>query len=159
MSGTLLDFEKPLEDLNEQLEKAKQISEKGKVNVDEVIREIESKIEKAKQDIFSSLTPWQRVQLSRHPDRPYTLDYINAITGGQFMELFGDRQVKDDKAMIGGFGDVDGQTVMFVGQQKGANTKMRQFRNFGMPNPEGYRKALRLFRLAEKFNNIQPFNL
>ena len=152
MSGTLLDFEKPLEDLNEQLEKAKQISEKGKVNVDEVIREIESKIEKAKQDIFSSLTPWQRVQLSRHPDRPYTLDYINAITGGQFMELFGDRQVKDDKAMIGGFGDVDGQTVMFVGQQKGANTKMRQFRNFGMPNPEGYRKALRLFRLAEKFN-------
>ena len=118
MSGTLLDFEKPLEDLNEQLEKAKQISEKGKVNVDEVIREIESKIEKAKQDIFSSLTPWQRVQLSRHPDRPYTLDYINAITGGQFMELFGDRQVKDDKAMIGGFGDVDGQTVMFVGQQK-----------------------------------------
>ena len=152
MSGTLLDFEKPLEELNEQLEKAKQISEKGKVNVDDVIKEIESKIEKTKQEIFSNLTPWQRVQLSRHPDRPYTLDYINAITGGQFMELFGDRQVKDDKAMIGGFGDVDGQTVMFVGQQKGANTKMRQFRNFGMPNPEGYRKALRLFRLAEKFN-------
>lgn len=152
MSGTLLDFEKPLEELNEQLEKAKQISEKGKVNVDDVIKEIESKIAKTKQEIFSNLTPWQRVQLSRHPDRPYTLDYINAITGGQFMELFGDRQVKDDKAMIGGFGDVDGQTVMFVGQQKGANTKMRQYRNFGMPNPEGYRKALRLFKLAEKFN-------
>jgi len=152
MSGTLLDFEKPLEELQEQLEKAKQIAEKGKVNVDDVIKDIESKIEKTKIDLYAHLTPWQRVQLSRHPDRPYTLDYINAITGGQFMELFGDRGVKDDKAMIGGFGDVDGQTVMFVGQQKGANTKMRQFRNFGMPNPEGYRKALRLFRLAEKFN-------
>ncbi len=152
MSSTLLDFEKPLEELLEQLEKAKQIQEKGKVNVDAVIKDLEAKIEKTKIDLYSKLTPWQRVQLSRHPDRPYTLDYINAITEGNFIEQFGDRQVKDDKAMIGGFGSVDGQTIMFVGQQKGNNTKMRQYRNFGMPNPEGYRKALRLFKLAEKFN-------
>jgi acetyl-CoA carboxylase carboxyl transferase subunit alpha len=152
MSGTLLDFEKPLEELQEQLIKAKQIADKGKVNVDNVIKDLEVKIEKTKKDLYSNLTPWQRVQLSRHPDRPYTLDYIQAMTDGNFLELFGDRQVKDDKAMIGGFGSIDGQTVMFVGQQKGNNTKMRQFRNFGMPNPEGYRKALRLFKLAEKFN-------
>ncbi len=152
MSGTLLDFEKPLEELQEQLVKAKQIADKGKVNVDNVIKDLEIKIEKTKKDLYSNLTPWQRVQLSRHPDRPYSLDYINAITEGNFLELFGDRQVKDDKAMIGGFGSIDGHTVMFVGQQKGNNTKMRQYRNFGMPNPEGYRKALRLFKLAEKFN-------
>jgi acetyl-CoA carboxylase carboxyl transferase subunit alpha len=152
MSGTLLDFEKPLEELQEQLIKAKQIADKGKVNVDNVIKDLEVKIEKTKKDLYSNLTPWQRVQLSRHPDRPYTLDYIQAMTDGNFLELFGDRQVKDDKAMIGGFGSIDGQTVMFVGQQKGNNTKMRQYRNFGMPNPEGYRKALRLFKLAEKFN-------
>lgn len=151
MSGTLLDFEKPLEELQEQLTKARQIAEKGKVNVDNVIKDLEIKIEKTRKDLYSHLTPWQRVQLSRHPDRPYALDYINAISEGNFLELFGDRQVKDDKAMIGGFGSVDGQTVMFVGQQKGNNTKMRQYRNFGMPNPEGYRKALRLFKLAEKF--------
>jgi acetyl-CoA carboxylase carboxyl transferase subunit alpha len=152
MSGTLLDFEKPLEELQEQLIKAKQIADKGKVNVDNVIKDLEVKIEKTKKDLYSNLTPWQRVQLSRHPDRPYTLDYIQAMTDGNFLELFGDRQVKDDKAMIGGFGSIDGQTVMFVGQQKGNNTKMRQYRNFGMPNPEGYRKARRLFKLAEKFN-------
>jgi len=152
MSVTLLDFEKPLEELHDQLVKAKQIAEKGKVNVDDVIRDLESKIEKTRKDLYSNLSPWQRVQLSRHPDRPYTLDYIQAITGGDFIELFGDRQVNDDKAMVGGFGSVQGKTVMFVGQQKGNNTKMRQYRNFGMPNPEGYRKALRLFKLAEKFN-------
>lgn len=152
MSGTLLDFEKPLEELQDQLEKARQIAEKGKVNVDGLIRDLEQKLENTKKDLYSNLTPWQRVQLSRHPDRPYSLDYIQAITGGDFLELFGDRQVRDDKAMIGGFGSLDGHTVMFVGQQKGNNTKMRQYRNFGMPNPEGYRKALRLFKLAEKFN-------
>ncbi len=152
MSVTLLDFEKPLEELHDQLEKARQIAEKGKVNVDDVIKDLESKIERTRKDLYSNLSPWQRVQLSRHPDRPYTMDYIQAITGGDFVELFGDRQVKDDKAMIGGFGSVQGKSVMFVGQQKGNNTKMRQYRNFGMPNPEGYRKALRLFKLAEKFN-------
>lgn len=152
MSSTVLDFEKPLAELQEQLTKARQTAEKGKVNVDSEIKVLEGKIEKAKAELYSNLTAWQRVQLSRHPERPYTLDYINAITDGTFLELYGDRQVKDDKAMIGGFGSVDGQTIMFVGQQKGNNTKMRQFRNFGMPNPEGYRKALRLFKLAEKFN-------
>jgi acetyl-CoA carboxylase carboxyl transferase subunit alpha len=103
-------------------------------------------------EVFSGLTPWQRVQLSRHPDRPYTLAYIDALTNGQFIELHGDRSVKDDKAMVGGFGMIDGKSVMLIGQQKGINTKMRQYRNFGMPNPEGYRKALRLMKLAEKFN-------
>ena len=147
-----MDFEKPLEELHDQLTKAKQIQEKGKVNVQAAIKDLEDKIAKTKLEIYSKLTPWQRVQLSRHPERPYTLDYIQAITNGSFMELYGDRQVKDDKAMVGGFGDIDGQTVMFVGQQKGNNTKQRQYRNFGMPNPEGYRKALRLFKLAEKFN-------
>jgi acetyl-CoA carboxylase carboxyl transferase subunit alpha len=152
MSSTLLDFEKPLEELHDQLTKAKQIQEKGKVNVDSVIKDLESKIEKTRKDLYSNLSAWQRVQLSRHPERPYALDYIHAMTDGNFTELYGDRQVKDDKAMIGGFGELNGNTVMFVGQQKGNNTKQRQYRNFGMPNPEGYRKALRLFRLAEKFN-------
>jgi acetyl-CoA carboxylase carboxyl transferase subunit alpha len=152
MSGTLLEFEKPLEELQEQLDKARQIADKGKVNVDVLIRDLESKIEKTRHELYSNLTPWQRVQLSRHPERPYALDYIQAITDGDFTEFFGDRQVRDDKAMVGGFGKIDGQTVMFVGQQKGNTTKQRQYRNFGMPNPEGYRKALRLFKLAEKFN-------
>ena len=152
MSNTLLDFEKPLEELNEQLSQARKIAEKGKVNVEAVIKDLENKIETTKKELYSQLTAWQRVQLSRHPERPYSLDYIQAITDGNFTELFGDRQVKDDKAMIGGFGSIDGQSVMFVGQQKGNNTKMRQFRNFGMPNPEGYRKALRLMKIAEKFN-------
>jgi acetyl-CoA carboxylase carboxyl transferase subunit alpha len=152
MSGTLLEFEKPLEELQEQLDKARQIADKGKVNVDDLIRDLESKIEKTRHELYTNLTPWQRVQLSRHPERPYALDYIQAMTQGDFAEFFGDRQVRDDKAMIGGFGKIDGQTIMFVGQQKGNTTKQRQFRNFGMPNPEGYRKALRLFKLAEKFN-------
>jgi acetyl-CoA carboxylase carboxyl transferase subunit alpha len=152
MSSSLLDFEKPLEELHDQLHKAKQIQDKGKVNVSSLIQELEIKIEQTRQELYKNLTAWQRVQLSRHPDRPYSLAYINAITNGDFIELYGDRQVKDDKAMIGGFGSIEGQTVMFVGQQKGNNTKMRQYRNFGMPNPEGYRKALRLFKLAEKFN-------
>ncbi|MEO5571961.1 MAG: acetyl-CoA carboxylase carboxyltransferase subunit alpha [Bacteroidia bacterium] len=148
----MLDFEKPIEELVEQLDKAKQIGAKGKVNTDKLVLELEKKIEETRKDIYSHLTAWQKVQLSRHPDRPYALDYINAITEGNFIELFGDRNVKDDKAMIGGFGSVDGKTIMFIGQQKGRNTKDRQYRNFGMPNPEGYRKALRLMKLAEKFN-------
>jgi len=147
-----LDFEKPLEELNDQLVKARQIAEKGKVDVKSLIAEIEKKIEDTRKIIYSNLTAWQKVQLSRHPDRPYTLDYIRSITNNTFMEFYGDRSVKDDKAMIGGFGAIDGRTIMFIGQQKGNNTKMRQFRNFGMPNPEGYRKALRLMKLAEKFN-------
>ena len=147
-----LDFEKPIEELYEQLEKTKQIGTKGKIDVNNLLSEIEEKIQVAKKQIYSTLTPWQRVQLSRHPDRPYTLDYINAITDNTFIELHGDRNVKDDKAMVGGFGTVDGKTIMFIGQQKGNNTKSRQYRNFGMPNPEGYRKALRLMKLAEKFN-------
>lgn len=147
-----LDFEKPLDELNDQLVKARQIAEKGKVDVKSLIAEIEKKIDDTRKNIYSNLSPWQKVQLSRHPDRPYTLDYIKSITNNSFMEFFGDRSVKDDKAMIGGFGAIDGKTIMFIGQQKGNNTKMRQFRNFGMPNPEGYRKALRLMKLAEKFN-------
>ena len=147
-----LDFEKPIGELMEQLEKTKQIAEKGKVDVKKVIEELEKKIEDTRKDIYSSLSAWQKVQLSRHPDRPYTLSYIEAMTGNNFIELHGDRTVGDDKAMVGGFGSVDDQTIMFIGQQKGSNTKARQFRNFGMPNPEGYRKALRLMKMAEKFN-------
>ncbi|MCE3278272.1 MAG: acetyl-CoA carboxylase, carboxyl transferase, alpha subunit [Bacteroidetes bacterium] len=147
-----LDFEKPIEELVEQLEKVQQVAEKSGVDVSKTIEDIEEKVRQARTEIYNNLTPWQRVQVSRHPDRPYTLAYIDHITDGTFMELHGDRTVKDDKAMVGGFGIVDGQTVMFIGQQKGINTKMRQIRNFGMPNPEGYRKALRLMKMAEKFN-------
>ncbi len=147
-----LDFEKPIEELMDQLEKVKQVGEKSKVDISATIKELEEKIVTTRKKISEKLTPWQRVQLSRHPDRPYTLDYIEYLTGGQFMELHGDRNVADDKAMVGGLGKVDGKAVMFVGQQKGSTTKMRQYRNFGMPNPEGYRKALRLMKLAEKFN-------
>ncbi|HET6244047.1 MAG: acetyl-CoA carboxylase carboxyltransferase subunit alpha [Bacteroidetes bacterium] len=150
--ATYLDFEKPIENLIEQLEKARDISTNSKVDVSSTIEELENKIQVTQKEIFENLTPWQRVQASRHPDRPYTLAYINAITDNTFFELHGDRTVKDDKAMVGGFGLIDDQTVMFIGQQKGINTKMRQYRNFGMPNPEGYRKALRLMKLAEKFN-------
>jgi acetyl-CoA carboxylase carboxyl transferase subunit alpha len=149
---TYLDFEKPIADLFEQLEKIKQAGEKSGVDVSNTTAEIEEKIKQTRTEIYANLTPWQRVQVSRHPDRPYTLAYIDYITGGTFMELHGDRTVKDDKAMVGGFGSIDGKTVMFIGQQKGINTKMRQIRNFGMANPEGYRKALRLMKLAEKFN-------
>lgn len=150
--ATYLDFEGPIKELEEQIAQTKEIGESTNVDMSDKIEELEQKLKAQTKDIFSNLTPWQRVQLSRHPDRPYTLAYINAITDNQFQELHGDRSVRDDKAMIGGFGLVDGETVMFIGQQKGVNTKMRQYRNFGMPNPEGYRKALRLMKLAEKFN-------
>jgi acetyl-CoA carboxylase carboxyl transferase subunit alpha len=141
-----------LKALEEQIEQTKEIGASTEVDMTDKINELQKVLESKTKEIFSGLTPWQRVQLSRHPDRPYTLAYINAITNGKFQELHGDRSVKDDKAMIGGFGSLDGQTVMFIGQQKGINTKMRQYRNFGMPNPEGYRKALRLMKMAEKFN-------
>ena len=147
-----LEFEKPLEELNNKLIQAKELADIDNVDVSKTIRDIERKIEKTKEEIYNNLTSWQKVQLSRHPERPYSLDYINALTDGDFIELHGDRNTKDDKAMIGGWGTIDEQTVMFIGQQKGRNTKERQFRNFGMANPEGYRKALRLMKLAEKFN-------
>ena len=149
---TFLDFEKPIEDLIEQIEKQKQIGEKSKVDVSKTVAQLELKLEEARKRIYSNLTAWQRVQLSRHQDRPYTLSYIHAMTDNNFIEIFGDRTVKDDKAIVGGFGSVDGQAIMFIGQQKGTTTKLRQYRNFGMANPEGYRKALRLMKLAEKFN-------
>jgi acetyl-CoA carboxylase carboxyl transferase subunit alpha len=149
---TYLDFEKPIEELEKELQKLIDVAEKSKVDVSQSLKELEEKIIAKRKEIYSNLSPWQRVQVSRHPDRPYTLAYIDYVSNGTFFELHGDRTVKDDKAMVGGFGDVDGQTVMFIGQQKGINTKMRQYRNFGMPNPEGYRKALRLMKLAEKFN-------
>jgi acetyl-CoA carboxylase carboxyl transferase subunit alpha len=147
-----LDFEKPIQELQEQLDNLRQVKEKSKLKSDDAIKELEEKIDATRKEIYGNLSPWQKVQVSRHPERPYTLAYIQALTGGEFIELHGDRGVKDDKAMVGGFGSIDGKTFMFVGQQKGINTKMRQYRNFGMANPEGYRKALRLFKLAEKFN-------
>ena len=150
--STYLDFEEPLRSLEEQIEQTKEIGISTNVDMRDKIVELEQKLSATTKEIFSKLSPWQRVQLSRHPDRPYTLAYIDAITGGNFLELHGDRGVRDDKAMVGGFGAIDGRSVMFIGQQKGINTKMRQYRNFGMPNPEGYRKALRLMKLAEKFN-------
>lgn len=152
MARTFLDFEEPLSEIYDQIEKTEEIGSKGEVDVEKTLEDLHAKLKETTDEIFGNLTPWQKVQLSRHPDRPYTLAYINAITGGNFIELHGDRNVKDDKAMVGGFGEVDGQAVMFIGQQKGANTKMRQYRNFGMANPEGYRKALRLMKLAEKFD-------
>ena len=147
-----LEFEKPIEELNNKLIQARELADLKDVDASKTINDIENQILKAKKEIYNNLSPWQKVQLSRHPDRPYSLDYINALTNGDFIELHGDRNVKDDKAMIGGWGTIDGKTVMFIGQQKGRNTKERQFRNFGMANPEGYRKALRLMRLAEKIN-------
>ena len=147
-----LDFEEPIQAIEEQIEKTKEIGESTDVDMSDKIQELELKLKNKTKEIFTNLTPWQRVQLSRHPERPYTLAYINAVTESNFIELHGDRNVKDDKAMVGGFGLLDGRSVMFIGQQKGVNTKMRQYRNFGMPNPEGYRKALRLMKLAEKFN-------
>ncbi|PZD77265.1 acetyl-CoA carboxylase carboxyltransferase subunit alpha [Mesonia sp. K7] len=146
-----LDFEIPIKDLQEQYEKACKIGEDSDVDVSETCKQIEKKLAAAKKEIYKNLTAWQRVQLSRHPDRPYTLDYVKALCGDTFLELHGDRNVKDDKAMIGGLGKIGDQTYMIVGQQKGFNTKMRQYRNFGMANPEGYRKALRLMKSAEKF--------
>lgn len=146
-----LDFELPIKELNEQLEKCALIGQESDVDVTETCKKIEKKLAETKKEIYKKLTPWQRVQLSRHPNRPYTLDYIRAICGDTFLELHGDRGVKDDKAMIGGLGKIGDQSFMFVGQQKGYNTKTRQYRNFGMANPEGYRKALRLMKSAEKF--------
>jgi len=150
--ATYLDFEEPLKELEDQISQTKVIGEDSEVDMTDKIGELEKKLNSKTKEIFSGLTPWQRVQLSRHPDRPYTMEYIGGITDGTFQELHGDRNVKDDKAMVGGFGLLDGETVMFIGQQKGVNTKIRQFRNFGMPNPEGYRKTLRLMKMAEKFN-------
>ena len=144
-----LDFEKPIAELMSQLNKAKELGGEG-VDVKQAISDLEEKIKTKRKHIYSNLSPWQKVQLSRHPQRPYTLDYIEHMSS-QFIELHGDRNVKDDKAMIGGWAKIDGKTFMVIGQQKGKNTKMRQYRNFGMPNPEGYRKALRLMKMAEKF--------
>src|SRR5687768_11956181 len=146
-----LDFEKPIKDLIDEIQTMKHRQEKTKIDFTDSIGKLETGILEKRKEITENLSSWQRVQLSRHPDRPYTMKYIEKMTQN-FVELFGDRNVKDDKAMIGGFGQLDGQTVMVIGQQKGINTKMRQMRNFGMANPEGYRKALRLMKLAEKFN-------
>ena len=147
-----LDFESPLKDLEDQLTECRLIGDKTEVDVSETCNKLLKKIEITKQDIYKNISPWQRVQLSRHPSRPYTLDYIKALTNGSFLELHGDRNIGDDKAMIGGFGKINDQSFLFIGQQKGYNTKTRQYRNFGMANPEGYRKALRLMKSAEKFN-------
>ena len=147
-----LDFELPLKELEDQLDKCNVIGDEIKVDVRDTCKKLKLKIEKTKKEIYSNITPWQRVQLSRHPSRPYTLDYINALTDGNFLELHGDRNISDDKAMVGGLGKIDNQSFMFIGQQKGNNIKTRQYRNFGMANPEGYRKALRLMKLAEKFS-------
>ena len=146
-----LDFEKPIIKLEEKLTQIKELASKSGKNLDDEAISIEKKINDLKKDIFSKLTRWQKVQLSRHPNRPYFLDYIYKMTD-EFIEIHGDRFSKDDKAMVGGFGKVDGKTIMFIGHQKGRNTKERQYRNFGMANPEGYRKALRLMKMAEKFN-------
>lgn len=147
-----LEFELPIKELEEQFDKACAIGAESEVDVTETCKQIEKKLLQAKKEIYKNLSAWQRVQLSRHPSRPYTMDYIEAICGDSFLELHGDRNVKDDKAMIGGLGKIGDQSFMIVGQQKGNNTKTRQFRNFGMANPEGYRKALRLMKSAEKFN-------
>lgn len=147
----LLDFEKPLEELYEQLEKAQATHEKGKVDMSDTVEQLEKKILSVRKEMYKDLSGWQKVQISRHPDRPYTLDYIEAMTKN-FIELHGDRNVGDDKAMIGGLAQIDNLNVMIIGHQKGRNTKERQYRNFGMANPEGYRKALRLMKMAEKFD-------
>lgn len=146
-----LDFEKPLEDLTAQLDKIKAIAEKNHVDMSASVKELENSIANTRKHIYKNLTPWQRVQLSRHPERPYTLYYVDQICD-RFTELFGDRNVGDDKAIVGGMADIGGEKIMLIGHQKGKNTKMRQLRNFGMANPEGYRKALRLMKMAEKFN-------
>ena len=147
----LLDFEKPIAELELKLNDMKQLAIESDVDVSQAMKKLEENIISLKNDTFKNLTRWQRIQLSRHPERPYTLDYIYEITS-EFIELHGDRNVGDDKAVVGGFAEIDGETIMIIGQQKGRNTKQRQERNFGMANPEGYRKALRLMKLAEKFN-------
>ncbi len=147
-----LDFEKPIKEVFEQIEDTKKLAEKNpKIDYQSTLQQLEASILDKRKEITLHLTPWQRVQLSRHPDRPYTLKYIENMCTN-FVELHGDRNFKDDKAMVGGFAQIDGETVMIIGQQKGINTKARQLRNFGMANPEGYRKALRLMKLAEKFS-------
>lgn len=148
---TTFDFEKPIADLQLQIDKVNQVADKTKVDMSATLAELETKIEATRQNIYSNLTGWQKVQISRHPERPYTLSYIELICD-DFIEMHGDRTVRDDKAIVGGFASIGGETVMVIGHQKGINTKMRQYRNFGMANPEGYRKALRLMKLAEKFN-------
>ena len=147
-----LDFELPIKELEDQLDKCQIIGVESNIDVTETCKQIEEKLEETKRNIYENLTAWQRVQLSRHPNRPYTMDHVSALCGETFLELFGDRNFKDDKAMIGGLGKIGGQSFMIVGQQKGYNTKTRQYRNFGMANPEGYRKALRLMKMAEKFS-------
>lgn len=147
-----LDFELPIKEVREQYNKCQLLGKESGVNVEETCKQLEKKLEKTIKDIYSALTPWQRVEVSRHVNRPHTLDYIKALAGDTFMEFFGDRAFGDDKAMVGGFGKIENQSFMLIGQQKGRNTKERQYRRFGMPNPEGYRKALRLMKIAEKFN-------
>jgi acetyl-CoA carboxylase carboxyl transferase subunit alpha len=149
--NTMLDFEKPIAELEAKLSDMKDLAKTSDVDITKAVEQLESKIVKLKKETFDNLTRWQRVQLSRHPERPYTLDYIYEMTE-EFIELHGDRAVKDDKAMVGGFGKMGKDSVMFIGQQKGRSTKQRQMRNFGMANPDGYRKALRLMKMAEKFN-------
>ena len=146
-----LDFELPIKELHDQLNKCKLIGKESNIDVNETCDQIEKKLKNTKEEIYANLSAWQRVQLSRHPSRPFTLDYIRALCGESFLELHGDRNVLDDKAMVGGLGKIDDQSFMFVGTQKGYNTKTRQYRNFGMANPEGYRKALRLMKSADKF--------
>ncbi len=147
-----LEFELPVKEMHEQLEKCKLIGSESNIDVSDTCLQIEKKLEKVKKEIYGNLSAWQRVQLSRHPSRPYTLDYINSLTNGTFLELHGDRNIADDKAMVGGLGKIENQSFMLIGTQKGYNTKTRQYRNFGMANPEGYRKALRLMKSANKFN-------
>ena len=147
-----LDFEQQIKELDQQLAKCQNIGEESDVDVTQTCDNINKRLEVLKKEFYSNLTPWQRVQVSRHPSRPYTLDYIKAITNDVFLELHGDRNFSDDKAIIGGLGKINQQSFMFIGHQKGYNTKTRQYRNFGMANPEGYRKALRLMKSAEKFN-------
>jgi len=149
---TYLDFEKPIQDLEDELNEMKEMASKSKVDLSDKIKELDAHVQDKIKEIYSQLTPWQRVQVSRHPERPYTMAYIDYLCNKNFIELHGDRTVSDDKAMVGGWGEIEGQTIMFIGQQKGINTKMRQIRRFGMANPEGYRKALRLMKMAEKFN-------
>jgi len=148
---TSFDFEKPIADLQQEIEKVNQIAQKTSVDMSATVKELQSKLEKTRAELYKNLTRWQKVQISRHPERPYTLQFIELMCD-DFIELHGDRTVKDDKAIVGGFATINGETVMVIGHQKGTNTKLRQYRNFGMANPEGYRKALRLMKLAEKFN-------
>ena len=147
-----LDFEEPIKLLEEQLEKTREIGESSGVDTSKNLKELEKTIYKTRKEIYSKLSPWQKVQVSRHPERPYSVAYMNALSDGTFIELHGDRKVKDDKAMVGGLAKLNDKPVMFIGQQKGINAKMRLYRNFGMANPEGYRKALRLMKMADKFN-------